>query len=86
MEHTTPTLEMRDWFAGVALPSIVNDLCFYSQKSTEEAVKDDQVFWSEVRNDALSYRDIADCAAYAAYLVADAMLEARENSRLERTE
>ena len=72
---------MRDWFAGI------NDICFYEQKSTEEAVRDDKVFWSDVRHtDASTYREIADFAAYAAYFVADAMLEARENSRPERTE
>jgi hypothetical protein len=82
MQQTTPELEMRDWIAGVALPAIITDICFYEQKSVGQAVKNGEVDWSDTRHsDASLYKDTADVAAYAAYLFADAMLEARENSR-----
>lgn len=72
---------MRDWIAGMALPSIVNDICFYRQKTCEEVVNTGQMQWRDmVHFDASTFKDNADIAAYAAYFFADAMLEAREHS------
>ena len=70
---------MRDWIAGVALPAIINDICFYEQKSAGQAVKNGDVDWSDTRrSDGALYKDTAGFAAIAAYYIADAMLAARE--------
>lgn len=73
---------MRDWIAGMALPAIIADICFYEHKSAGLAVKNGEVDWSETRvTEASLYTDSADIAAYAAYIFADAMIAARESSR-----
>ena len=74
-------MSLRDWFAGMALQSILKDLAFYEQKSCEEQVASGKATWNEIRNatDFLILADGAEECAWAAYSFADAMIEARRH-------
>lgn len=84
--HTCPHsgMDLRDWFAGAALPALIKSASFYEQKSYEHQVEQENVGWSELWecNDAVSLAENAEKCAAAAYSVANAMIEARKGSRI----
>lgn len=73
-------MNLRDWFAGMALPKVMEELYFYSRKACTEDVKADEITWFEAYNqtDADTLADKTEEVAFACYRFADAMLAARK--------
>ena len=75
-------MTLRDWFAGMALPALMNNSAFYQRKAEEERIADSytshpwQSLYSKKTWEELSI-DSYDCA-FAAYQIADAMITAKQ--------
>jgi len=74
-------MTLRDWFAGQALPSVINSAAFYEQKAEEELIQDQDYYrpWGNLhskKDDEALASDAFDIA-FAAYRIADAMIDAK---------
>lgn len=81
--HTCPHsgMSMRDYFAGQALPALINATAFYQQKAQEEALAEYAYkSWREIHNalDADNLLEDYISCSWAAYKIADEMLRARQ--------
>jgi hypothetical protein len=79
MKEITPPMTLRDWFAGMALQALINRSTLYEQKAEEEKIADgnDSHAWQKLHSGKgwVALSDDADNCAFAAYHIADAMLE-----------
>ena len=73
-------MSLRDWFAGMALPKVIEESYFYHHKVLDMEVRSGDTTWfeidREIDSEELSIRP--ESVAFACYGFADAMLEARK--------
>ena len=75
-------MSLRDWFAGMALPTLLAQLGSIDKEAARSEVESGELSWHEVikATDADIIVPKYDVAAFGAYLVADAMLAARKEN------
>ena len=74
-------ISLRDWFAGQALQALINNAAFYERKAEEEEIENSDYYrpWQNLlskKDDEALAINAYDCA-FAAYLIADAMIDAK---------
>ena len=76
----TKNRNLRDWFAGMAMPTLLAQLGSIDKEAARSEVESGELSWYEVikATDADIIVPKYDVAAFGAYLVADAMLAARK--------
>jgi hypothetical protein len=72
-------MTLRDYFAAAALPALLTQLGNLDKEAARSEVKSDNLSWHEwiKATDADTIISKYDVAAFGAYIVADAMLAAR---------